>query len=397
MELTRFSIGLRFAMTESAHLTPEQDWQLAFARIAPEDVTGLHLFGVWDSGKDQEPEPAYVCIFSGLSLRRAKRLNAAIQTDAYLCSFLTAYMPVIQHNMIDKCVGMVYLGVIGEDGAVTGGEASFPPMRFTGRKKTDAELDALRNSILVMPEALDENLPSGMVGRRIMRAAAKAYPGANIYMRQIAEGGLGTLETVVAGSCGRYQSIEVDNPEGLTQKVFYGVLPNRTVVLEAARVPAALLPAAMDAIAGKGYRSFLLAACDGDVPEKYPADYEVSILRNHPATSVDVADNVTYLSGIEAVLACSGILPMMRNASLVLTAMRLQIGHQAIRSSSSDTILYYCRKNKTPTAILFYRNDGAFFMELPGCAAEPVDARDMDEAAEKFVQSVRARKLPGLI
>ena len=116
MEFSRFSLGLRFAMTPYAGLTPEQVLSLLFSRVFSGLVEGLNLYCMWDDTAKDEPEPAFVCVFSNASLRRAKKLFGALSEDTQLFSYLTAFQPFVQNNLVEKCGAVQFIGTVGKDG-----------------------------------------------------------------------------------------------------------------------------------------------------------------------------------------------------------------------------------------------------------------------------------------
>ena len=300
------------------------------------------------------------------------------------------------HQMRDTidCV----IGVIDENGWVIAGDEKSKRGQFIGLEKSLKDIEKPAGRILIAPETLEERLPSGLVGRALMRAFAGVYPNTALEMRQIAEGGSGTLEALVSGSCGRYQSIEIQNQEGLSLRAPFGVLPDRTVVLEAGRIPVHLLMTVMESIAQSGYRSFLLAAGEEDLPEKYPPTYTVTILDNHPRTDLASEDNVSYRSGVEMVLETGGTLQIMKKATLVITAIRMTDGHCALRGVAGDSVLYHCRTNGIPVGVLFYRPEGgSYFAQLPGRPPEEITAGSIFEAANCLAGKIQKEAVPNIL
>ena len=73
MEYSKFSLGLRFAMTSDASLTPDDCWNIVFSEVPITHVVGSTLFGAWDDVGDATSESAYICMFSNLPPHRQDR------------------------------------------------------------------------------------------------------------------------------------------------------------------------------------------------------------------------------------------------------------------------------------------------------------------------------------
>ncbi|NTU77361.1 MAG: hypothetical protein HGA90_06060 [Alphaproteobacteria bacterium] len=142
MEYSKFSLGLRFAMTNDANLTPEGCWNIVFSEVPMTHVVGSTLFGAWDDVGDAASESAYICMFSNLPLKVGKALFAQLQQKPVLLSYLTIYRPFIQNNRVEKCSEVEYLGKVLEDGSVSGGDVIYCK-------------DLLRADMVIMPGRCD--------------------------------------------------------------------------------------------------------------------------------------------------------------------------------------------------------------------------------------------------
>ena len=79
MEYSKFSLGLRFAMTSDSNLTPADCWNITFSEVPITHTVGTTLFGAWDDVGAAESESAYICMFSNLPLKVGKALFAQLQ------------------------------------------------------------------------------------------------------------------------------------------------------------------------------------------------------------------------------------------------------------------------------------------------------------------------------
>ncbi len=376
MEFQRFSLGLRFAMTKDAGLTPERVWEILFSRVCKEGLQGLTLFGMWDNTAANEPEPAYICVFSKASMKRAKRLHSSLLSDGILCSYLTAYMPFVQNNWIENCKEPAYLGTIGQDGCVLDGEVRFEPMVFADKASEPAR-QGKRQQIFIAAEAIGGECPTGDVARHVMRQAIQAFPNARVTPVRICDGGRGTVDTLVAASCGRYLICQQTG-------VRYGVLPKRTVVLETEQLTDGEVLETLGYIMKDGYRDYLFAAGKRKLQVAFPPEITATVLSN-PVPKATYADpGVRYASGVETILEASGFLRRCEAASMVVLATTAKDESCELLGATADTIRYHCDRHKVPFSILARRDETSYIIKPQGVPAMSVQATDVDTAAESL-------------
>jgi glycerate kinase len=78
------------------------------------------------------------------------------------------------------------------------------------------------------------SLSSTAAGEAAAAGVRDAIPGAETIVRPLADGGEGTMETLVAGLGGEQRTVSVTGPDGRPVSAAYGVLPGGTAVLEMA-------------------------------------------------------------------------------------------------------------------------------------------------------------------
>lgn len=379
MEYKRFSLGIRFAMTKDADLTPERVWALAFARIAPALVQGLSLFGMWDPFSEREPEPAYACVFSGMSNKRAKRLYRALLDDSVLCSYLTAYSPFVQNNVIERCGEPESLGAVQSDGTITGGSVSYAGMRFCGLSAGTCA--PKRERIVIATEAIAGAYTPADAARRIMRAAARQCPDALMRVQRISDGGRGTLDTMVAACSGRYLLCRDTG-------VRYGVLPDRTAVVETEELSDEQVLKTLSAIMQDGYRNFLLAAGRQRRLPQLPESCSATVLTNPvPATPAE-AKNVTYASGVETTLSESGFLHLVEGARIVVLGTTARDDTCRLLGATADSIRYHCGRKRVPFGVIARRSEGGYIVCAPDQKALCLPDATLDDAAERLFFSI---------
>ena len=382
MEYAKFVLGVRFAVTPLENMTPEKAFSILFTRIPPAAGSGLMLHGAWDPEAKNEPENAYICILSNLSLKRGKALYEALRHDGYLCSFLTAYRPFVENNYVERCGEVAYLGQADDEGALSGGDAAYGEMRFTGPAFRTGEPP--RKYLLIAPEALCPELPAADTARVLMRCAAETFSNLRALPLRIASGGSGTVDALVTACHGRYLPLKTGD--------LCGILPDRTAVLETGTLSAERQTEALEELWGKGYRSAILAA-GGSRPEgTLPDGMRVTVLSNLRADSFrEDAPGLDYRSGIETVLARSGFFRLAADASLIVTAAPAEEDSGRVLRSASDTVLYHCRKENVPTALLIRDPEGRYLARLGEEDASPLTGETLLAAGTALMERIKAR------
>ena len=88
--------------------------------------------------------------------------------------------------------------------------------------------------ILVAIDSFKGSLSSIEAGNAVREAIMKVCPQAAVEVVPLADGGEGTVDALVTGFHGRYKTITVTGPLGEPVRAKYGILPDRTAVIEAA-------------------------------------------------------------------------------------------------------------------------------------------------------------------
>ncbi len=234
MNWKKFALGLRFAVSEHEPHEPAFFWDLLFSHLPVSVTESLCLHGILDDCADTEPEAAYVCVFSNMSLKRGKRLYETIHADSYLCSFLTVYRPFLQTNSLERFPSAEYLGQTDETGAIIGGEVAYGAMRFGGKQMPRVR-SSRRMSVLIAPDSFKGTITSAEAMRHLLRAAYRYMPLATAVPCLTADGGEGTIDAIICPRDGRYDGCNAHDCLGEPLHARYGILPDQTVVIEAAQ------------------------------------------------------------------------------------------------------------------------------------------------------------------
>lgn len=98
--------------------------------------------------------------------------------------------------------------------------------------------------VIVAIDSLKGSLSSLEAGKAVEDGIKKAIPTAEVMIKPVADGGEGTVSALTSGLNGRLEKAEVTGPLGQKVKAVYGILPDKTAVIEMAE--AAGLPLVPD-------------------------------------------------------------------------------------------------------------------------------------------------------
>ncbi len=88
--------------------------------------------------------------------------------------------------------------------------------------------------ILISIDSFKGSLSSMEAGNAAAEGFAKALPGAQTAVRPLADGGEGTVEALVNGMGGSLRTIAVCDPLGRQVQASYGIMPDKTAIIEMA-------------------------------------------------------------------------------------------------------------------------------------------------------------------
>ncbi len=100
--------------------------------------------------------------------------------------------------------------------------------------------------LLLAPASFKESMTAREAALAMQRGARTAAPDLELALLPVADGGEGTLETLVSAAGGSLRMIEATGPRGIPVQACLGALPDGTAVLEAAQACGlGLLPSAL--------------------------------------------------------------------------------------------------------------------------------------------------------
>lgn len=391
MDYSKFTLGLRFAMTSDSALTPESCWNIIFSEVPITYTVETHLFGAWDDVARAESERAYICMFSNLPLNTGKELYTQLRKKPNLLSYLTIYRPFIQNNLVEKCGKVEYLGETQADGTVTGGDTAYGTMQFTGTEPEECKKNMKCPSVLIAPDSWEGKFTSADAARHMMRAAARKMPIARIKAHLIADGGLGTLDALVCSVNGRYVKAELEEENGVKTPLRYGVLPDETVVFESESLTKAQIQLALTLPQNRGYQNYIVAAGAGVLPESVPDDITATVLGRKIPAGQRNSSQIEYRSGVETVLEESRFDFRLNKADWLIILSRMQDESALLQNATTDTLLFHSRSLNKHVAVLAFTDDGQFYAKFDDASPEPLSSRSFDEAADELF--LRIRKL----
>lgn len=389
MEYSKFSLGLRFAMTSDADLTPESCWNIVFSEVPAFYTVDANLFGAWDDVGAAESETAYICLFSNLPLKTGKLLYDQLQLKPSLLSYLTIYRPFIQNNLVEKCSKVEYLGNVQADGTVTGGDAAYGTMRISGSVPESCDKLIACNRIMIAPDAWAGKFTSADAVRHMLRSAAHILPKAKLSTQLIADGGRGTMDAMVCSVNGRYRKATIQNESGEAREIRYGVLPDRTIVLESEDLSPFELEQALTLPQNRGFTRYCIAAGGGVLPEQIPEGTEAAVLgKRIPATRRNSAQ-IEYRNGVETVLDVCNFNAHLSKADWLIILTRLMDEAGSLQDPTADALLFHCRVLRKHAAILAFTDDGHYFAKIDDSPLVPIETTRFDDAADALFLIIR--------
>jgi len=389
MEYSKFSLGIRFAMTSDANLTPLDCWNIIFAEVPITHTVDANLFGAWDDVGAAESETAYICLFSNLPLSVGKELYDQLQQKPSLLSYLTIYRPFIQNNLVEKCSEVEYLGNVQPDGTVIGGDISYGTMQLVGCLPEKCTNPAICKRILIAPDAWAGKFTSADAVRHMLRSAAHILPKAKLSTQLIADGGAGTMDAMVCSVNGRYLKAKISSDSGEPRSIRYGILPDRTVVLESEDLSETELEQALTLPQNRGFTHYYIAAGNGILPEQVPEGIDATVIGKRIPASRRNSAQIEYRNGVETVLEICNFNTHLAKADWLIILSRLMDEAGSMQDPTADALLFHCRVLHKHAAVLAFTDDGRYFAKIDDSPLVPIETTRFDDAADALFLIIR--------
>ncbi len=234
MQIKRFALGIRFDLLKER---PDDSYvkrlfEEIFSVVTLNDVKGLSLYGGFDptAGAD---ENIYLAVIMGGSLSTMRRVFQKIDDDAGIGMYLAHSHPYLENNRLLGIEGLTYFGTVQSNGKITGGNEDcfglVVPRKHGKRRPVGKGI-----KILLAPDSFKGTLSSTDAIKRLTFAARRHFPGCKIVPLPIADGGEGTVRSLVTACDGAYRKAQVTGPLGKKVSAVYGVLRGKTAVVEMA-------------------------------------------------------------------------------------------------------------------------------------------------------------------
>lgn len=389
MEYSKFSLGIRFAMTSDANLTPLDCWNIIFAEVPITHTVDANLFGAWDDVGAAESETAYICLFSNLPLSVGKELYDQLQQKPSLLSYLTIYRPFIQNNLVEKCSEVEYLGNVQPDGTVVDGDVSYGTMKLAGSLPEKCTNPAICKRILIAPDAWAGKFTSADAVRHMLRSAAHILPKAKLSTQLIADGGQGTMDAMVCSVNGRYLKAKISLDSGEPRSIRYGILPDRTVVLESEDLSEKELEQALTLPQNRGFTHYYIAAGNGFLPEQVPEGIDATVIGKRIPASRRNSAQIEYRNGVETVLEICNFNAHLAKADWLIILSRLMDEAGSMQDPTADALLFHCRVFHKHAAVLAFTDDGRYFAKIDDSPLVPIETTQFDDAADALFLIIR--------
>ena len=396
MEYSKFSLGIRFAMTSDANLTPLDCWNIIFSEVPITHTVDANLFGAWDDVGAAESETAYICLFSNLPLSVGKELYDQLQQKPSLLSYLTIYRPFIQNNLVEKCSEVEYLGNVQPDGTVVGGDVSYGTMQLVGGLPEKCTNPAICKRILIAPDAWAGKFTSADAVRHMLRSAAHILPKAKLSTQLIADGGAGTMDAMVCSVNGRYLKAKIQSDSGEPHSIRYGILPDRTVVLESEDLSETELEQALTLPQNRGFSHYYIAAGNGILPEQVPEGIDATVIGKRIPASRRNSAQIEYRNGVETVLEICNFNAHLAKADWLIILSRLMDDAGSMQDPTADALLFHCRVLHKHAAVLAFTDDGRYFAKIDDSPLVPIETTLFDDAADALFLIIRNSPTPNI-
>lgn len=231
MEVLKFGLGVRFALW-SPVLTPEMErelWQEIFSVLTLGDVKNLHLYAGAASFPKNAQEHVYLCALTNGKLRQMRRVFRKLSRDAGINIHLTAQQPFLQHNGLLRAQDMRFLGAVGRDGRLAGGEGLPEGVRIPkkhGKKRPEGK----GSKVMIVTEGFRGKLSPMEAIRYFTGAARKHFMGVKVVPVPVADGGESVASAAVTAAGAVYREVQLTDAQRRKYACGYAVLGGKKAV-----------------------------------------------------------------------------------------------------------------------------------------------------------------------
>lgn len=224
-----FPIGMRFPVADFSEETKRACWKVALGAAFASDATQTGLYEACESYDPIAQSPVYICIVCYVGVKQSRAAGDKLHALDTLLTRLCLHRPFIQANDLENFGPYPILAEIDSQGTILPSEtgASFIPTEkpipmepseghriliATGSMRSDCNAESLSRAL---------GIPAADHGFRVRRMTA-------------ADGGEGTVRTLVTETGGRYETVSCEDINGNRVGMLVGAIPGSAAVIEAA-------------------------------------------------------------------------------------------------------------------------------------------------------------------
>ena len=178
MDILKFALGFRFDLMKDD--ISDSDVGMILGEVSSvlssEETAGLHLHGGRVKLSDLDGSGMYALVFMNGSMKVMRNVFLKLDGDAVIKSLLDQRIPYLQNNVIRSFADMTFLGVVAEDGRLSGG--SFEKVVFHGPAE-DRKPYVCDNAVIISPSRFS-GIGSIDAAARLARVFRDEFPGSEI-------------------------------------------------------------------------------------------------------------------------------------------------------------------------------------------------------------------------
>ena len=222
-----FPIGMRFPVADFSEQTKRTCWKIALSAVYSADPRGTGLYEACESCDPVSQSPVYTCIVCYVGIKQSRAAGARFHALDALMTRLCLDHPLVQANYLESFGPYPILAEINTEGKIVPTESAsafMPTEPVVPMKVTDG-----RKLLIAASSENSERLT------RVLGTAAVAH-GFCVRRIRVADGGVGTVRALIAGTGGRHETVAVADRNGESIGETIGVLPGRIAAIEAAEL-----------------------------------------------------------------------------------------------------------------------------------------------------------------
>ncbi len=225
-----FPIGMRFPVRDFSNETRRKCWETALSAAFASDARGTGLYEACETYDPGSQSAVYTCIVCYVGIKQSRAAGKTYHSLDRLMARLCLNNPLVQANYLESFGPYPILAEIDDAGKVRPSETG---ALFLPTEPVEPMRPADDWTVLIA-SAGTESCDAETVSRVLGTSAADN--GFHVRRAVLANGGEGTVRSLVSGTNGRYETVALESPGGDRTKAVIGVIPGPVAVLEAASV-----------------------------------------------------------------------------------------------------------------------------------------------------------------